>query len=69
MANEVKYPQITVQLVGQDGNVFNLIGIIRRAMRREGLDAKAVSDFTEEVMNQKSYTDALGVMMRTVNVE
>jgi len=27
---------ITVKIIGADGNVFNLLGICRRALRREG---------------------------------
>ena len=26
----VKFPEITVELIGQDGNIFNLIGIVGR---------------------------------------
>ena len=29
-----KYPNITVELVGKDGNAFNILGICRRAMKR-----------------------------------
>ena len=29
-----KYPDITVELVGQDSNAFNLLGICRRAMKQ-----------------------------------
>lgn len=35
--SDVKYPEITVQLVGQDGNAFNLLGLCLRAMRRANL--------------------------------
>ena len=31
--NEVKYPEIEVELVGQDGNAFVILGAVRRAMR------------------------------------
>ena len=31
----------TIQLSGQDGNVFNLIGIASRALKKDGQRAKA----------------------------
>lgn len=33
MNDKVKYPEITVELIGQNGNIFNLIGICTHAMR------------------------------------
>ena len=36
MAVTIKHPDISVQLVGQDGNVFNLMGIVSRALRTNG---------------------------------
>ena len=37
MAREIKYPNVKVQLVGQDGNAFAILGNVQRAMRRAGL--------------------------------
>lgn len=30
-----KYPDITVKLIGQDSNAFNLLGICRQAMTKK----------------------------------
>ena len=62
---EVKYPEITVNLIGEDGNVFNLMGIVSRALRRIKIDPK---DFQDEVMASGSYDEALRVIMKWVNV-
>lgn len=43
-----KYPEITVQLTGQDGNAFNIIGICLRAMRRAKLPQKERDKFQAE---------------------
>lgn len=37
MNDKVKYPEITVELIGQNGNIFNLTGICTHAMRRGGV--------------------------------
>ena len=57
MNDKVKYPEITVELIGQNGNIFNLTGICTHAMRRGG------------VTHAGSYVEALAVIMRWVNVE
>ena len=43
-----KYPDITVQLVGKDGNAFNILGICRRAMKRARLPESEIEAFTQE---------------------
>lgn len=43
-----KYPEITVQLVGKDGNAFNILGIYRRAMKRARLPESEIEAFTAE---------------------
>lgn len=65
---EVKYPDITVNLVGQDGNVFNLMGICTKAMRKGGVSQEEIKQFREECM-EGDYDHALRVMMSWVNVE
>lgn len=46
-------------LVGQDGNIFNLIRCVQRWMREVGCDSAEVRRFGNEVMSQHSYEDAL----------
>lgn len=58
---------IKVKLVGQDGNVFNLIGICTQALRRNGMSDK-VTEFQKEVMSAGSYDEALCVMMNWFEV-
>jgi hypothetical protein len=40
MANESKKP--VCELIGTDGNVFCVIGNVRRALRKAGLNDKAI---------------------------
>lgn len=69
MNNDVKHPEITAKLIGQNSNVFNLIGICTKAMRRGGVSREECDEFVNEVTHSGSYTEALAVMMRWVNVE
>ena len=48
MTNEVKHPEIHVQLVGQDGNAFAIIGRCLSAMRQAGLSKEERDEFQNE---------------------
>ena len=65
---EVTYPDITVQLTGQDGNVFNLIGIVQAAVRRVHGD-DAAKEVYRKATSCSSYNEVLIYLMKTVNVE
>lgn len=64
-----KYPNIRVKLIGENGNVFNLMGIIAKALRKNGVGGPELSKFTSEVMFAGGYDDALRIMMEWVTVE
>ena len=59
------------KLIGENGNVFNLIGITKKTLRRAGLKGqmkrfdKELSDIT---CNGGSYDDVLGLIQRYVEV-
>ena len=61
-----KYP-ITVQLSGEDGNVFSIIGRVSKALKRGG--AKDVSEFQKLAMSSESYDAVLQLCMEWVEVE
>ena len=64
---EPRYPHINVKLVGEDGNAFFVIGSVRKALRRGGVDEKEVEAFTEEAMSG-DYDNVLSTAMRWVEV-
>ena len=37
---EPKHPEVTIDLIGEDGNAFAILGRVSRAMRRAGIDAE-----------------------------
>ena len=53
-------------LIGQDGNVFNLIGIAVRTLRENGLTDQA-KEMSERAFASGDYNQALGVIMEYVN--
>jgi len=63
---DVKYPEIEVQLTGEDGNAFAIMGNVCRALRRAG-HADEVSRYTAEATTG-DYNDLLNVTMNWVTV-
>lgn len=65
---DVKYPDVTVQLTGEDGNAFFIIGRIRQALRRHGVPQEEIEAFCEEAMSG-DYNHVLNTAMRWVEVK
>ena len=42
------YPQVEVQLSGEDGNAFSILGNCRKQARRAGLSDKQIDEFMNE---------------------
>jgi len=63
-----KYPDVTVKLVGTDGNAFSLMGKVRKALKQAGASAEDVTQFSNEAM-AGTYDDLLITIMGWVNVE
>jgi hypothetical protein len=66
--NNVKYPHITVNLLGQDGNAFSILGNVTRAMRRAGLSKEEIDNFQNEAMSG-DYDTLLVTCMKWVNIQ
>jgi len=43
-----RFPQVKVELVGQDGNAFAILGRVRKAMQRAGVPKEDRDAFTSE---------------------
>lgn len=54
-------------LIGQDGNVFNLIGIASRILRRNGM-AEQAKEMSDRVFASGSYHEALNIIGEYVNI-
>lgn len=55
------------KLVGEDGNVFAIIGRVRAALRRAGLRDK-MEEFTKRAQAAKSYDEVLQLCFEYVEV-
>lgn len=53
-------------IIGADGNVFNLIGICSKALKKAGYKEQA-DEMTNRIQNSKSYDEALSIMMEYVD--
>ncbi len=58
---------IHVKLIGEDGNVFNLLGICQRELRRNGMSNK-INEFVKEA-TAGDYYHALAVMSEWFIIE
>ena len=63
-----KYSEIRVELVGKDGNAFNVLGICRRAMKRAHLPETEIEAFTAEATSG-NYDHLLATCCEWLNVE
>ena len=62
-----KYPSVTVELSGQDGNAFMILGTVQKALRRAGAPKDDLSAYMAEATDG-DYNDLLRTTMRWVNV-
>lgn len=63
----VKYPEVSVKLIGEDGNAFAILGSVIREMRRAGVSDDEIKKFTDEATSG-DYNDLLVTVMRWVQV-
>ena len=66
MLRETKYPEVNVQLVGEDGNAFAILGRVTEAMRQAGLSKDERDAFTAEATSG-DYDHLLRTVIETVN--
>lgn len=64
--SDVKYPDVSVRLSGEDGNIFFISGRVQRALRDAGVSNDDIEDFATLLQAQPSYDHALRLVMRTV---
>lgn len=62
-----RYPNIEVQLTGEDGNAYNLLGIVQRAMRRANVPETECKEFIDAAMSG-DYNHLLRTCMDWVSV-
>ncbi|MCJ7784160.1 MAG: hypothetical protein MUP41_09510 [Desulfobacterales bacterium] len=56
------------RLIGEDGNVFNIIGRVLKALKKAGQDDKA-NEFQTKAMTCRSYAEVLNLCGDYVEIE
>ena len=56
------------RLVGTDGNVFSIIGLVKRALERDGQPDRA-GEFVKRAFASQSYDEVLVLCLEYVEVE
>jgi hypothetical protein len=64
----VKYPEIKVKLIGENGNAFVLIGKVKNALLQAKVPRDEVLEFAKEAM-AGDYDHVLQTIMAWVEVE
>lgn len=63
----IQFPDVEVKLIGESSNIFMLLGITTRALRKAG-HHQAADSLAGDVMNSGSYDEALNLIASTVTV-
>lgn len=58
---------VSVRLVGEDGNAFAVLGRVREALRKAGVSREVIESYTREAM-AGDYDHLLAVTMQYVDV-
>ena len=64
----MKYPNVTVKLVGNDGNAFFILGSVMKALRRAKVSEAEISAYMKEAQSG-DYDNLLQVTMKWVDVQ
>ena len=67
MSNENKRVKPDCPLIGEDGNIFHLVGIAAKTLLKNGMKEEA-SEMSEKVFGSGSYEEALGIIGEYVNI-
>jgi len=62
-----KFPEVEVELTGEDGNAFAILGRVSKALKRAGVEKSDIDEFMAEAMNG-DYEHLLQTVMATVAV-
>ena len=65
--SDVRYPEIEVVLLGENGNAFAILGAVNRALRQYGIEPDECEEFLKEAKSA-DYDNLLRVVMSWVTV-
>jgi hypothetical protein len=62
-----KFPNVTVELIGRDGNAFAILGTVIRELKRAGVSREEIDAFQAKATSG-DYNNLLATVMETVEV-
>lgn len=62
----MKYPNVYVKLVGEEGNAFSILARVSNALKKAGVSKEEISQFQKEAMSS-DYNHLLNVVQDWVN--
>lgn len=65
---DVRFPNVNVQLVGQDGNAFSILARVSKALRHGGVSSDEIKKFFDEA-TASDYQHLLQVVLAWVSVD
>ena len=68
MADDVKYPDVVVDLENVDGNAMSIIAKVARGLSRAGVPAAEITEFKREATSG-DFDNVIQTAMRWVEVE
>ena len=63
-----RYPEVTVELIGNDGTAFAILAACKRAARKSGVSDEEIGRFYDEAL-AGDYDHLLATAMRWFNVK
>jgi hypothetical protein len=63
-----KYPNVTVQLTGTDGNAFAIMGRVQAALRKAGATKEELAQYSMDSMSG-DYDNLLRAQTKWVNIQ
>lgn len=66
--SDIKYPDIEVQLTGNDGNAYSILGAVSKALRLADASEDEIETFMEEATSG-DYDNLLRTCMKWVDVQ
>lgn len=65
---EIKYPDIKVKLIGEDGNAFYILGTVKKALKENHVPENEIEEFMNEAKSG-DYNHLLTTCIDWVSVE
>ena len=67
LESQVKVMKPKCKLIGEDGNIFNLMSIASKTLKETGMEEEA-KEMIERIINYRSYIEALAIISEYVEV-